>query len=64
MVEVGVMELKPEYKLRDLEPRYYLILGALASTSAEAPDQSWRWLYEQRAQELKGQIDALRDYSE
>lgn len=54
-------ELLPEFRLRILEPKYYHLLGALASINLDAPDQSWIELYKERLKELEEEIDVIRD---
>ena len=56
-------ELEPTYKLRDLYPRYLMMLGALAAT-ALSPNESWRETYKQRLEEIEGEINALNNNTE
>lgn len=45
------------YKLRELYPKYYLFLGALAAISM-SPNREWAKVYEERLREIMEEIVA------
>lgn len=54
------MENEPslqDYRLRELYPKYYLYLGALAAISL-SPNREWAMVYTERLEEIKQEIIA------
>ena len=50
------MELSPELQVKALTAERYMLLGALAITNPDAPDQSWRNAYKERLVEIEQEL--------